>query len=171
MNAFHSKTLYARILVLVITWLKVRFSVNFLNFWHFGTFLKITRVIYRKYRHMQIWAIRVVTGWSHQINKRFVSKYVSTAGNYKSVSGKLQNSRQLQNNSVNGAVLITVNRVVNWVIASFYLHWMPCLWDHGLEYWWWDKGKHCIKGVWMRSFSGLYFLAFGLNDYLLGKSP
>ena len=50
MNAFHSKTLYARILVPVITWLKVRFRVNFWNFWHFRTFLKITRVIYRKYR-------------------------------------------------------------------------------------------------------------------------
>ena len=33
------------------------------------------------------------------------------AGNYKSASLQLQNSGQLQNNSVNSAMLITINRV------------------------------------------------------------
>ena len=32
--------------------------------------------------------------------------------NYKSVSGELQNSRQFQNNSVNGAISIIINRVI-----------------------------------------------------------
>ena len=33
------------------------------------------------------------------------------AGNYKSASLQLQNSEQLQNNSINSAMLITINRV------------------------------------------------------------
>ena len=34
-------------------------------------------------------------------------------GNYKSASGLLQNSRQLQNNTVKDAMSITINRVIN----------------------------------------------------------
>ena len=34
------------------------------------------------------------------------------AGNYKPGSGKLQNSGQLQNNFVNGAILIAIDRVI-----------------------------------------------------------
>ena len=37
-----------------------------------------------------------------------------TAGNYESVRVQLQNSEQLQDNSVNGALLITINRVINY---------------------------------------------------------
>ena len=37
--------------------------------------------------------------------------------NYKSASRQLQNSGQLQNNTVNGAMLITVNRVIRRIIT------------------------------------------------------
>ena len=43
----------------------------------------------------------------------FVKKCQLTAGNYKSASGLLQNSGQLQNNTINGAVSITINRVIS----------------------------------------------------------
>ena len=49
----------------------------------------------------------MVTGLSHQTKKLFK---VLTAGNYKLVRGILQNSEQLQNNFVNGAMLITINQ-------------------------------------------------------------
>ena len=42
----------------------------------------------------------------------FIETNVFTAGNCKSASGKLQNSGQLQSNSVNGAMLIIINRVI-----------------------------------------------------------
>ena len=34
-------------------------------------------------------------------------------GNYKSVSGQLQNSGQLQSNTIHGAMSITINGVIN----------------------------------------------------------
>ena len=37
-----------------------------------------------------------------------------TVSNYKSASGELHNRRQLQNNFVNGAILITINRPPRW---------------------------------------------------------
>ena len=49
-------------------------------------------------------------------------------GNYKSASGQLQNSGQFQNNSVNGAMLITINCVIKKVMSRvIYLHlvWIP----------------------------------------------
>ena len=38
--------------------------------------------------------------------------------NYKSVSGELQNSGQFQNNSVNGAISIIINRVIKYKICA-----------------------------------------------------
>ena len=38
--------------------------------------------------------------------------YLLTTGNYKSAIGQLQNSRILQNNSVNSAILITINSMI-----------------------------------------------------------
>ena len=49
----------------------------------------------------------MITGKSHQTDKHFVMKLISlTVGNYKSVS------RQLQNYTVNGAMSITINRLI-----------------------------------------------------------
>ena len=49
----------------------------------------------------------MITGKSHQTDKHFVLKLISlTVGNYKSVS------RQLQNYTVNGAMSITINRLI-----------------------------------------------------------
>ena len=45
-------------------------------------------------------------GQSHQTNKDFVLKLISF------------NSGQLQNNTVNGAMSITVNRVINYIIKT-----------------------------------------------------
>ena len=70
-------------------------------------FSKITRVIIPKIA----WTKYVLTGWSHQSNIRCVLKLISFD------SRPLQNSGQLQKNSVNGAVLITTNRVINSIIA------------------------------------------------------
>ena len=51
------------------------------------------------------------------------------AGNYKSASLQLQNSGQLQNNSINSAMLITINRVkskVNKHLLSLeHVRWDP----------------------------------------------
>ena len=50
----------------------------------------------------------VIAGLSHQTNKHFVLKL--TADNYKSASG------QLQNNTVYGAMSITINCVISYSI-------------------------------------------------------
>ena len=56
----------------------------------------------------------VISGLSHQTN--FPLKLISlTAGNYKSVSRQLQNSGQLQNNTANGEMSITINPVINLI--------------------------------------------------------
>ena len=49
--------------------------------------------------------------------KTFHHFYITfiTADNYKSASGQLQNSGKLQNNSVNVAMLTTINRVINTI--------------------------------------------------------
>ena len=70
-------------------------------------FSKITRVIIPKIA----WTKYVLTGRSHQTNIRFVLKLISFN------SRPLQNSGQLQKSSVNGAVLITTNYVINSIIA------------------------------------------------------
>ena len=45
--------------------------------------------------------------------------YLLTASNFKLESGQLQKSWQLQNNTVNGAMLITINRVITLVIINY----------------------------------------------------
>ena len=45
-------------------------------------------------------------------NTLYWNKTIETVGNYKSASKQLQNSGQLQNNTVNGAMLITINPVI-----------------------------------------------------------
>ena len=67
------------------------------------------RVIYPKYRLNQTCYYWLITP-----NQYFVFKlYLLTAGNCRSASGQLRNSAQLQNNSVNGAMLIAINHVIN----------------------------------------------------------
>ena len=47
-------------------------------------------------------------------NKHFVLKLIAfSSSNYQSASKQLQDSGQLQNNSINGATLITMNNVIN----------------------------------------------------------
>ena len=52
-------------------------------------------------------------------NTLYWNWYLLTAGNYKLASGQLENTGQLQNNSVNGAMSKTTNRVINQVIWYF----------------------------------------------------
>ena len=55
----------------------------------------------------------MINGSSHQTNKHFVLKLISfNKGRYKSASG------QLENNSVNGAVIIIMNCMINTEIAN-----------------------------------------------------
>ena len=73
-------------------------------------FSKITRVIYPKNLPNQTCSYWLITQ-----NKKTLcieTNIFSTAGNYRSASG------QLNNNSVNGAVLITINSVMNDVILK-----------------------------------------------------
>ena len=70
-------------------------------------FSKIMRVIYPKLPKVNMWSLI-----NH--NKHFVLKliYILTEENYKSARGQLQNCGQSENNTVNGGMLITFNRVV-----------------------------------------------------------
>ena len=73
----------------------------FWKFWNFKIF-KFTRVIFPEYHPSQTHAYWLIT----QNQQYFVLKLMSFK------SGWLQNSGQLQNNAVNGATSITVNRVI-----------------------------------------------------------
>ena len=76
-------------------------------------------VNYNKPTHQRNYAHKLTT------YKHFVLKLISfiTAGNYRSASGKSQNSGQLQNNSANGPMLITINRVITPVIVKLTRTW------------------------------------------------
>ena len=50
------------------------------------------------------------------IDTLYWNQYLLPTGNYKSARGELQNSGWLQINTVNGAMSITVNRVINQVM-------------------------------------------------------
>ena len=55
----------------------------------------------------------MITGYSQQTNKHFVLKLISFNGaQLKIRDGQLQNSRQLQNKTVNGAMSITINCMI-----------------------------------------------------------
>ena len=73
-------------------------------------FLKITRVIYPENLPNRICGYWLIT--PNQKTLCIETNTFLTAGNYKSGSG------QLKNNSVNGAMLITINRVINDVILK-----------------------------------------------------
>ena len=45
-------------------------------------------------------------------NILYWNKYLLKVGNYKSASWQLEKSRQLQNNTINSAMLITTNQVI-----------------------------------------------------------
>ena len=70
-----------------------------------------------KYREGDL-SQKIANQIAYQTNKHFVLKI--TAGNLKSASGQLQNSWQLQNSSVNGAILITINRVINIIYIIWF---------------------------------------------------
>ena len=73
-------------------------------------FSKITRVIYPKNLPNQTSGYWLIT--QNQKTLCIETNIFLTAGNYRSASG------QLNNNSVNGAMLITINRVINDVILK-----------------------------------------------------
>ena len=96
---------------LVITCLGRRFRINFPDaFLKISNFSKITRVIYPKNFPNQTCSHWLIT--PNQKALCIKTNIFSTTGNYRS------SSRQLKNNFVNGAMLITINRVINNVILQ-----------------------------------------------------
>ena len=71
---------------------------------------KIKRVIYPKNCPNQTCDYCLIT--QNQQILCIETNIFFTAGNYKPLRGQLQNSWQLQNNSVNGALTITINCVI-----------------------------------------------------------
>ena len=94
-------------------------------------FSKIARLIYPKNIPNQTSGCWLITPYRKTLC--IETNTFLTAGNYKSASGELKNnsltagnyksaSEELKNNSVNGAMLITINRVINNVILkTFFL--------------------------------------------------
>ena len=64
-------------------------------------------------KHPNMW---LLVNHTKPTNTLYWNWYLLTTGNYKSAGGQLQNSGQLQNNSVNGAMVITMNRVIKHII-------------------------------------------------------
>ena len=102
-------------LVLVITYLEWRFGINFPqcifeNFevaWVKREQLQNFQKSRKRFIASIAQAKHLITGWSHQVKRHFGLKLISlTVGNYKSASG------QLQKNTVNSAISITVNSVI-----------------------------------------------------------
>ena len=97
-----------------------RFEINcpsaFLKILKFPEWNEDNFKIY-KYREGDL-SQKIANQIAYQTNKHFVLKI--TAGNLKSASGQLQNSWQLQNSSVNGAILITINRVINIIYIIWF---------------------------------------------------
>ena len=94
-------------------------------------FSKIARLIYPKNIANQTSGCWLITPYRKTLC--IETNPFLTVGNYKSASGELKNnsltagnyksaSEDLKNNSVNGAMLITINRVINNVILkTFFL--------------------------------------------------
>ena len=106
-------------IVLVITFLGGRFEINcpsaFLKILKFPEWTEGNFKIY-KYHEGDL-SQKIANQIAYQTNKHFVLKL--TAGNLKSASGQLQNSWQLQNNSVNGAILITTVWLISFILFGF----------------------------------------------------
>ena len=75
----------------------------------FQKFSKTKRVIYPQSHPNQTCDYWLITPNQQTL---FIET-ILTVSNYKSASEQLQNSGQLQNNTVNGAMSITLNRVIN----------------------------------------------------------
>ena len=54
----------------------------------------------------------LLVNYAKQKATLYWKEYILTAGNYKSASGQIENSGQLQNNYGNGAMSIAINRVI-----------------------------------------------------------
>ena len=64
----------------------------------------------------------LLVNYTKPTNTLYWNWYLLRAGNYKWASGLLENSWQLQNNTVNGTMSKTPNRVINQVIQYFLTH-------------------------------------------------
>ena len=79
-----------------------------------SNFSKIMRVIYCKNcLNQTLWLLVNHTKLTNTLHWNWC---LLTAGNYISASGQLENSRQLQNNTVNGTMSKTTNHVINQVV-------------------------------------------------------
>ena len=115
--------------------------MHFWKFWNcpsktraISNFSKITRVIYpKKWPETNMW---LLVNHSKPTKTLYWNWYILRAGNYKLASRKLQNRGQLQNNTVNSAMSISINHVIklrikkgilirmhvySWSYAKFYL--------------------------------------------------
>ena len=90
-------------------------------------------------------------------NTLYWNLYILSAGNYKSPSKQLQNSGQLQNNPVNGPMLITINHVIIlliccWLWKCLLAYLYKCLHSLLSEKKWlimrlWWQWRHSIESV------------------------
>ena len=84
--------------------------MHFLKIWNCPSKTRMTRVIYpKKLSEPNMWLLVNHTKLSNILHW---NQYLLTAGNYKSATVQLQNRGQLQNNTINGAVVITINCVI-----------------------------------------------------------
>ena len=87
-------------------------------------FSKITRFVYPKNHPDQTCGFWLITPYQQTLRKQnkwtlcTETNYLLTAGNYKLASGQLHNCWQSQNNSVNGTLPITINRMITLKINS-----------------------------------------------------
>ena len=81
-----------------------------INDGHFKIFKNDKGVFSQKFSETNIW---LLVNYTKPTNTLYWNWYLSRVGNYKSASGQLQNSGLLQNNVVNGAISISINRVIN----------------------------------------------------------
>ena len=105
----------------VITCLEKQFGINCQS-----VFLKIFKLpkFFQHFQKSREWFIPKIAQLNMLLlfnhtkltNTLYWNWYLLTTGNYKSANGQLQNSGQLQNNSVNGAMLITINHVTIYKI-------------------------------------------------------
>ena len=79
-------------------------------------FSKIMRVIYPQNCLNQTW---LQVNHTKPTNTLCWNWYLLTGGNYKSVSGHLENSWQLQNNTINSAMSKMINQVIYFLTSCF----------------------------------------------------
>ena len=95
---------------------------SFLNF----EIVRVKRGQFQIFQKSRGWLIPKTTRNKHVFtgintkpaNNLYWNWYLLRAGNYKSASRKLQNSEQLKNDNVNGAMSVSINRVIISITAA-----------------------------------------------------